>query len=134
MKTYIRTFDKNHVKINDLKLDGGQDNRIVVLFCLRRAVDCGGHAVVITQDAHIPDAISDAFLDGYLGQGGYPINDLCTVGEDWFQVRVYSEGAAERASETDVDDVSEDAWDLAQHVDYFENMASYYAEDVGGAK
>lgn len=131
-KTYIRTFNANSVKIHDVELNGGQDDRKVVLFCTRRAIACNGYAVVITQDACMPDAIANAFLDGYLGalqfgQGGYPINDRCTVGADWVQVLVYSEGAAERASKLPYNDVKSDAWVLTQYVDYCENP---YDEDV----
>lgn len=134
-KTYIRTFRGDNTKIHDVELNGGQDDTLVVLFCARRAVACNGYAVVVTQDANMPDAISNAFLDGYLGalqfgQGGAPINRRCTVGEGWTQVLVYSEGAAERASESSCDDVEAEAWDLAQWVDYSEYLAQYYAEDV----
>lgn len=134
-KTYIRTFRSDNTKIHDIEIFGGQDDTRVVLFCARRAVAVNGHAVVITQDTNMPDVISNAFLDGYLGelqfgQGGAPINDRCTVGKDWVQIRVYSEGAAERADGTGVDYVGADASDLAQYVDYCENLANYYSEDV----
>ncbi len=43
---------------------------------------------------------------------------------------MYSEGAAERASELPYNDVEADAWELVQYVDYCENLAAYYAEDV----
>lgn len=134
-KTYIRTFRSDNTKIHDIQLFGGQDDTRVVLFCARRAVACNGYAVVITQNDALPNAIANAFLDGYLGalkfgQGGAPINKRCTVGANWVQVLIYSEGAAERASELCFNDVEAEAWDLAQWVDYSEYLAQYYAEDV----
>lgn len=135
MKTYIRTFRSDNTKIHDVELFGGQDDTRVVLFCARRAVACNGYAVVITQDTALPNAIANAFLDGYIGalqygQGGAPINKRCTVGAGWVQVLVYSEGAGERASELPYDDVEADAWELVQYVDYCENLADFYEEDV----
>lgn len=130
MKTYIRTFRSDNTKIHDVELFGGQDDTRVALLCTRRAIACNGYAVVVTQDADIPNAIANAFLDGYLGalqygQGGASINKRCTVGKDWTQVLVYSEGAAERASELPYNDVEADVWELVQYVDYCE---SFYVE------
>lgn len=134
-KTYIRTFGVSNAKIHDVELVGGQDDVRVVLFCTRRAIACNGYAVVITQDTALPNAIANAFLDGYLGalqfgQGGAAFSTPCKALAGWTVVKVYSQGAAERASELPYNDVEADAWELVQYVDYCENLAAYYAEDV----
>lgn len=135
MKTYIRTFRSDNTKIHDIELNGGQDDVRVALFCVRRAVAADGFAVVVTQNDAVSEAVHEAFFDGYIGalanaEGGAAFSSPCKALNGWILVKVYSEGSGERASESPVDDVSAETWELVQYVDYCENQADYYAEDV----
>lgn len=134
-KTYIRTFNASNAKIHDVELIGNSDDVRVALFCARRAVAVDGFAVILTQSDAVSEAVHDAFLDGYIGnlinaEGGAAFSDPCKSIDGWIVVRVFSEGAAERASDSPLDVMDEEVWYLTQWVDYRECLAAHYDEDV----